>query len=149
MSITWRPVRYIQLQSDPAQGSIPFLIQCFTFPQTKVSSTTGAASAATTGSRRPAATATPTATTAASPVQSSGMRCLGTQHPQSADVQSYARRYARPGQRRVGRGQGDQWRGRVDQVVRRVGRRALRRVVCDCLVVGRRHFARRIPETGS
>lgn len=128
-----------------------FSFKSVSFVQVEVSSTTHATSAAA-GSRGPATaatTATATAAATARRVQGGRVRRLGTQHPQPADVQGHARGHARPGQRRVSRGQGDQRRGRVDQVVRRVGRRALWRVVCDCLVAGRRHFTRRVPETGS
>lgn len=73
---------------------------------------------------------------ATSRLQSRGVRRLGTQHPESADVQGHACRYARPGQHRSGRGQGDQRRGGVDQAFRPVRRGPLRRIVRDGLVTG-------------
>lgn len=85
---------------------------------------------------------------AAGQVQGRGVRRLGTQHPKSADFQGHSGGHARPGQRRAGRGQGDQRRGRVGQTVRGVGCRSLRRVLRDSLVAGRRHVTRRVPETG-
>jgi len=69
-------------------------------------------------------------------LQSRGVRRFGTQHPESADIQGYTCRYARPGQHRSGRGQGDQWRGGVDQAFRSVRRGSLRRFVRDGLVTG-------------
>lgn len=82
------------------------------------------------------------------PVPGGRVRRVRPQHPEPADVQGGARGHAGPGQRGDGRGPGDQRRGRVDQAVRRVRGDALRRVVHDGLVAGRRHVARRLPEAG-
>lgn len=137
-------------------NNLPFFVVFVRF-QTKIS----AAAAGTTAATGTTATTDTTAaagtagvfgprgrTARRRPVPGGRVRRVRPQHPESADVQGGARGHAGPGQRGDGRGPGDQRRGRMDQAVRRVRGDALRCVVHNGLVAGRRHIARRLPEAG-
>lgn len=73
----------------------------------------------------------------ARPVSRGRVRRVGPQRPEQADVRRGADRDAGSGERRVGRGPGDQRRGRVDKSERGVRGHVLRSVVRDRLVSGR------------